>query len=214
MLFLLSLLLFHSISTYSLSLPTCPRNPTTSSASNPILPGLPEYQCVSLPSWTANRFNDPSACLEAFTYARTIESAHPNTKFEFLPTNHPPSTRYPRMDTPRRYTKRGCTVAIIMLSSFPDDDLPPGQPPQRRRYESSVTTFNAVWRAGQYVWECCVEYGRPGPTPGWNCAGWRRSVGVFFWATYSEMDIKISGGPWFDGDGGRRNGTVGMDGVV
>lgn len=214
MLFFLPLLLLHSTPTSSLSLPTCPVNPTSNP--NPILPGLPEYQCVSLSSWTADRFNDASACGEAFTYAKTIESVHKTTRFEFLPTHHPPSTRYPRMDTPRRYTKRGCTVAIVMLSSFPDDDLPPGQPPGRKRYDSTVTTFERVWEAGQYVWECCVEYGRPGPTPGWNNAGWyRKSVGIFFWSTNSDMDNRISGGPWFNGDadGGveGRNGTGGVD---
>ncbi|KAL9027801.1 MAG: hypothetical protein Q9196_003734, partial [Gyalolechia fulgens] len=178
MLFLLSLL---HLSTLSLSLslspapPTCSRNPTSSDASNPILPGLPEYRCVPLPSWTANRFDDLSACREAFTYARSIESAHADVTFEFLPNYHPASSRYPRVDTPRRYTKRGCTVAIVMLSSFPDDGLPPGQPPGRRRYESSVTTFNAIWRAGQFVWECCVQWGRPRPMPGWNCVGRRKS---------------------------------------
>ncbi len=28
--------------------------------------------------------------------------------------------------------------------------------------------------------------------------GTRHSVGIFFWTTNSEMDIRISNGPWFD----------------
>lgn len=63
----------------------------------------------------------------------------------------------------------GCTVAIVMLSFFDQDDLP-GQPPTRTRYSNDVTTFNKIWRAGQFAYEVCVQYGRP-PGPGWNNAG-------------------------------------------
>ncbi len=110
----------------------------------------------------------------------------------------------------------GCTVAIVMLSFFNPEDLP-GQPPARTRYSHSVTTFNDVWRAGQFVFENCIVHGRRSE-PGWNnagegpshggiacrrrqvttvqLAGRRQSVGIFFWATNSEMDIRISNGPW------------------
>lgn len=110
----------------------------------------------------------------------------------------------------------GCTVAIVMLSFFNPEDLP-GQPPARTRYSHSVTTFNNIWRAGQFVFENCIQY-RRSPEPGWNnageglsnlagycgrrafttmrLAGSRHSVGIFFWATNSEMDIRISHGPW------------------
>ena len=155
---------------------------------------LPDYRkCVNLPSWSDNRF-DPFVCRQAFEYARSVESPHLNRKFEFLPNNEPPRTRYERMETPRRYnmgensgsiglsadtvvsmdmltkhTTGGCTVAIVMLSFFNPQDLP-GQPADRRRYDHSVTTFGRIFDAGRFVKECCVQYGRP-PTPGWNYAG-------------------------------------------
>ncbi|KAL9599798.1 MAG: hypothetical protein Q9219_003584 [cf. Caloplaca sp. 3 TL-2023] len=221
MLLLLPILLY-TLPILSLSLPTCQRSPSTDPSNipdtNPIFPGLPEYQCVDLPSWSANRFNNAPACRDAFNYAKEIESSRSREKFEFLPNNQRPSTRrYARMDTPRRYTKRGCTVAIAMLDHFPLDLLP-GQRRDRYRWSHDVLSFEEVWRKGQFVWECCVQYGRPGPQPGWNNAGPKKSVGIFFWAENSEMDIRISGGPWFRGDGGdgqgRNNDTErGMEGT-
>lgn len=56
-----------------------------------------------------------------------------------------------------------------MLSHFGPDDLP-GQPPARTRYPRDVATFHDILRAGQYVYEACVKYGRP-PQAGWNNAG-------------------------------------------
>ena len=132
------------------------------------LPGLPEYQCVNDQSWSADRFY-PWACLAAFEHAKSVEASVLRTKFEFLPNNAPPQTRYPRMDTPRRYNVGGCTVAIVLLDFFGPDDLP-GQPPGRRRYDRSVTTFNTIFQAGQFVKEGCIQYGRR-PSPGWNNAG-------------------------------------------
>ena len=102
-----------------------------------------------------------------------------------------------------------------MLNHFRTEDLP-GQPPTRHVYDSSVTTYNEIFAAGQMVYEFCVHYGRV-PLPGWNNAGKafhdrsintrslitisvgsRHSVGVFIWTTNSEMDIRISNGPWYN----------------
>lgn len=63
----------------------------------------------------------------------------------------------------------GCTVAIVMLGFFEASDLP-GQPERRARYMRAVATFRDVFRAGQYVYECCVQYGLPARA-GWNNAG-------------------------------------------
>ncbi|KAL6715402.1 hypothetical protein ACLMJK_006363 [Lecanora helva] len=155
--------------------------------------GLPEYRCVNDYSWRSSQFY-PDACRAAFEHAHYIEASHLRQKFEFLSNGEMPLTRYPRMETPRRYNMRGCTVAIVMLSFYGPDDLP-GQDPLRRRYDRSVTTFEKIFRAGQFVYEGCVAYGRP-QGPGWNNAGTRHSVGIFFWTTNSEMDNRISGGPW------------------
>ena len=116
----------------------------------------------------------------------------------------------------------GCTVAIVLLNQLRLEDLP-GQPPNRRIYDRSVTTFNKIFAAGQFVYEVCVLYGRPrspewsNGSPGWNNAGKafhdrsmnvrllitisvgsRHSVGLFIWTTNSEMDIRISNGPWYN----------------
>ena len=115
----------------------------------------------------------------------------------------------------------GCTVAIVTLGTMDIDDLP-GQSPERERKRAAVTTFRDLYNAGQLVYEYCVHYGRR-PEAGWNYAGRdsqstdksfpatiaialeadnivgrSHSVGIFFWATDSEMDNKFNGRPWPD----------------
>ena len=153
---------------------------------------LPEFTCVTLPSWTDHRFSQTS-CRLAFDYAKNVESFQVRTYFEFLPANVASITGVPRMDTPRRYRvgelyhrrlasqvledgavalmllaiPGPCTVAVVMLEFF--QELP-GQPPTRARRMRDITRFYDIFSQGQFVIENCVRYGRA-PSPGWMNAG-------------------------------------------
>lgn len=108
----LTLLLPLSARTLAAAMPATPMLSNLSSLNGifpvfPILPtGLPEYQCVSLGSWSRPDVNWQTGCPRAWGLARNTEMYQTSKKFEFLA--HGDQPRYSRwreeMRTPRRYS--------------------------------------------------------------------------------------------------------------
>lgn len=111
MLLRLALLLSLSAHTLTAAMPATPTLSNLSSLNGifPVLPifppGLPEYQCVSLESWSRPDINWQEGCARAWGFAKNTEMYQTSTKFEFLPNNALPQywRRRREMRTPRRY---------------------------------------------------------------------------------------------------------------
>ncbi len=66
--------------------------------------GNPPYNCVNTPKWTSQGWN-PFDCQSALLRLALTESdRHGDHDFEFLGPGSDPTSRLPKMNTPRRYT--------------------------------------------------------------------------------------------------------------
>ncbi len=145
--------------------------------SNIIMPNpLPEYTCVTLPSWTNHRFSQPS-CRLAFDYARNVKGFQARQSFDFFLLTFLPSPHFREWKHqgdivwvstttafPIRHRRIAglliplailgtCTVAIVMLEFF--EELP-AQPLSRARFIRAIATFYNIFLRGQFVIENCV----------------------------------------------------------
>lgn len=81
-----------------------------------------------------------------------------------------------------------------MLDWFKPSDLPGSAPV--RITNSDISTFTSLWKAAKVVETDCLLSGR---RPGWEAVGMRGNIGVFLWATHSNINKQITG----DLDGSR-----------
>ena len=137
--------------------------------------------------------------------------SHGTTLFEFLAANITPAlpSRFAQ-PTPRKYTYKSCTVAVVMLA-----DLPPGLPglplPPTRWPRSDLCDYVSIENAGLNVRDACLsiveEEGAGGrglrfvnPT-GYNLAGVHGAIGVFLWDTDSVLNRAVKEGVGWGGGG-------------
>jgi hypothetical protein len=145
---------------------------------------------------------------------------NPDEIFEFSASALRTHTRFPRVQTPDVYTHgkyhflagfptidplnarknnlsltpESCTLAIVMLNWFQLGQLP-GYP----RYNPSsydTSTSAELHKAAKFVENECLE--SPRRTPGWQPAGAHGNIGVFLWATDSDINRHVTGAAGFD----------------
>ena len=62
-----------------------------------------------------------------------------------------------------------CTLAIVMLDTFPAGTLPGQDPLDEHTYtDTDIASFQELWLAADLIETCCLK---PQHTPGWALAG-------------------------------------------
>ena len=149
----------------------------------------PGPHCAKAPEWSTSDFsaNDCIAAADRFIY--TDLARHGFTRYEFHTKASRPSTRFPDMVAPRRYTIGTCTVIIAMLSSVPDEPPFPPLPgdPSGPFQNNDIFSFREVFDALRRIGVACEET----KSRGWEAVGQDRSAGVFLMATRSELSRNI-----------------------
>lgn len=139
---------------------------------------------------------------------------NPDEIFEFSASRLRAHTRYPRVQTPDVYTHgkydslsssrelaldlraeddssftpESCTLAIVMLDWFRLGQLPGNLRFNPRPYDTSTSA--GLFKAAKFVENECLD--PPRRTPGWESAGAQGNIGVFLWATDSDINRQIT----------------------
>ena len=75
-----------------------------------------------------------------------------------------------------------------MLDYFRPRTLPGS--PSFHLGSSDTATFDSIWKAAKAVENKCLL---PNRKPGWQPVGTKGSIGVFLWATDSEINQQVTG---------------------
>ena len=164
-------------------------HPTTHNLSGS---GEDQPMCGNYPSWVgATGLLNPNDCLDALHRLENSDRRFFRTlDFEFMAPGATPRTNLPKMKTPRKYVHDSCTLVIAMLSTFPQSSLP-GQGTRRLPYASTDTSrFSYLWSIAAWVDADCLSKNQ---MLGWCATGESLDIGVFVWATGSEMNKRING---------------------
>ena len=81
-----------------------------------------------------------------------------------------------------------CTLAIVMLDSFKPGALPGKTTMPLARYDTA--SFTSLWKAARIVESQCLI---PRRRPGWEPVGSSGNIGIFLWATHSEINVQMTG---------------------
>lgn len=156
------------------------------------LQSQPHFECTTSIDWVGDGYNNED-CRATVQRLYTVEvTKHHDTEFEFLLPGAMPYTSNPVMQTPRRYSVGKCTLAIVMLETFPHGSLPGQDPFSRHDYtDTDLASFQDLWLAADHIELCCLEFQH---TPGWALVGERDSIGVFIWTTNSAEDREVPQG--------------------
>ncbi|KAL9012016.1 MAG: hypothetical protein Q9173_003187 [Seirophora scorigena] len=182
-----------------------PAEPRTS----PFIPDsmLRDVTCDSRSDWSANNFLKEdcyNSVLNVF-----LQDYRPNAKaiFDFYSSPFPPPPGSNMIQTPRRYTTKSCTLALVMLYKFGPTEVPGAQ--RRGHALTELATFEEIYRTARRLEEKCI-LGQGQSHLAWEpvgecqskCApvngekpadrslgvGATRSLGLFFWATDSIIN--------------------------
>ncbi|CAD6594130.1 MAG: hypothetical protein ASARMPRED_008676 [Alectoria sarmentosa] len=164
-------------------------------------------QCINSADWATTTFMAYD-CYTALALFEDYEVyRHATTIFEFVAANIVPAYPQFAQTTPRKYTYRSCTLAIVMLADLPSE--PPGLP-ARRWPQTDLGDYVGIENAGLNVRDGCLSIvlgeggaaggeeereqgGRVGfvnPT-GYDTAGVNGAIGVFLWDTDSVINRAV-----------------------
>lgn len=120
-----------------------------------------------------------------YFFLETHDKNHRKIK-EFRAPGAKRVTHAPAQKTPRKYTFGTCTLAIVMVSDFPNPDSLPGG--LKKGPPADTGTYYNIWALAEDLVDQCVK--NEGEV-GWQATGARNGIGVFIWATGSQEDILI-----------------------
>lgn len=146
--------------------------------------------CTNTFDWTGRVYNS-NDCLDALHRLHDTDlKIYRTRELEFLAPGAEPRSNLPAIRTPRRHTVGSCTLVIAMLSTFPPLSLP-GQVIRRRPYASTdISRFSYLWSVASWLDDTCIHKGK---MLGWVATGRNFDVGVFAWATASDMNRGVGG---------------------
>lgn len=148
---------------------------------------------ANFPTWYARNWivEDCYAALQQLYIQETM--LHPNQEYEFLqPGASRKDPKIPSQGTPRKYTVNTCTLTIMLLSSFGPGALP--SPPSLPvfRIQSDTSTYQKIWVAGRRLEYACPD---EAGAMGWCAVGDNDALGIFIWATDSDINSRFRGLP-------------------
>ncbi|KAL8961496.1 MAG: hypothetical protein Q9193_001955 [Seirophora villosa] len=172
--------------------------------------------CDSRSDWSAKNFVKEDCYNSVLNVFLQDYRPNPKAKFNFYSSTLPPPPGSNMIQTPRRYTTKSCTLALVMLYKFGSSELPGAQ--RRGHALTELATFEEIYRTARRLEENCIL--GPGQTsrlawePVGECrskgapvkgekpadrvlgVGATKSLGLFFWATDSiiNRDKRFRGG--------------------
>lgn len=163
------------------------------SAAPPILPHpratIYRPICMQRRSWTTPLLRLPDCATAIRLWGLEIEPLG-KKPFEFLALNTSGTTRRTWQYTPVKYPYKSCTLAIVMPHDLNPRDL--GLPAKTKFPATDIATYFDLKLAAEAVLTECLR-SEAIPQGGWWSIGRKGSVGLYIWATGSEMDDKVRG---------------------
>ncbi|KAL8883981.1 MAG: hypothetical protein Q9215_007878, partial [Flavoplaca cf. flavocitrina] len=110
--------------------------------------------CDSKPTWTAPNFLKEDCYVSVLSMFLQDYRPHPKTPFDFYSSFYPAPPLSNRLQTPRRYTTKSCTLALVMLYNFKSAELPGAFRAGHR--ESETATFGEIYTTAQRLQRNCI----------------------------------------------------------
>jgi hypothetical protein len=145
-------------------------------------------RCTDSPHWMAGAYNADD-CASALRLLFWIAvRRQPLEIYDFLAEGEIPRSSYPVVETPRRFVKGTCTVAIVMLKFFDGAGVRlPDQPVSVPTPGSDIATWQSLWAAATRIHARCGG----NSAMGWETEGYEGGIGIFIWGTRSAIDRSV-----------------------
>ena len=162
-----------------------------------------DYVCRAIDTWTRPSWpsNVQQHCRQLLQELIVIEPEiryEQGPRHEFLAPNQDPDpeTGAPPVHTPWKLTSGPCTLAITTIHSIPVGWLPPELGPGPFP-PFGYATWGDIWHLANWIWHYCVQNRVAGIRWTQSQDTLTPALGVFFYATGSEIDRVI--GPKVNG---------------
>ncbi|KAL9594422.1 MAG: hypothetical protein Q9219_007038 [cf. Caloplaca sp. 3 TL-2023] len=110
--------------------------------------------CDSRPEWTATNFLKEDCYKSVQDMFLQDYRFHMKSKFNFYSGLFPPPEGSNMVRTPRRYTEKSCTLALIMLYKFGSAELPGMS--VRGHSKTDLATFDEIYKTARRLEENCI----------------------------------------------------------
>lgn len=147
---------------------------------------LDSATCDSRSDWTASNFLKEDCFKSVLDVYLQDYRPHPQSKFKFYASLFPPPPGSNMIQTPRRYTTKSCTLALVMLYKFGSTELPGTFKPGHAR--TDFAAFEEIYTAARKMESNCIVGHGQTSRLAWEPVGETKSIGVFFWATNSRIN--------------------------
>ncbi len=145
-------------------------------------------RCTDSSSWMGEGYHAGDCAAAIHLLFQTEVRSAPLQIREFYAMGKTPSPGHPVVETPKRYVKGTCTVAVVMLEFFAEGGMNlPDQPQYLPVRGADLSTWQSVWGGVLRIQQRCGAQS----TMGWETAGFERGIGVFMWSTGSAMDRSV-----------------------
>ncbi|KAL8731702.1 MAG: hypothetical protein Q9181_004213 [Wetmoreana brouardii] len=137
---------------------------------------LNDATCNSDPTWTAKSFLKEDCYVSVLDMFLQDYRPHPQLKFEFYSSLYPPPPESNKIQTPKRYTTKSCTLALVMLYSFNSAELPGSFRPGHAH--TDMATFREIYFAAQRLERNCIVGRGQTSRLGWEPVG-KSAISLF-----------------------------------
>ncbi|KAL8805559.1 MAG: hypothetical protein Q9223_001337 [Gallowayella weberi] len=110
--------------------------------------------CDSNADWSARNFLKEDCYVSVLDMFLQDYRPHPQTEFDFYSGLLPPSPTSNRIQTPRRYTTKSCTLALVMLYNFKGPELPGTF--RSGHSHTELATFGEIYNTAQRLQQHCI----------------------------------------------------------
>ncbi|KAI4087386.1 MAG: hypothetical protein LQ344_006824 [Seirophora lacunosa] len=142
--------------------------------------------CDSRSDWSANNFVKEDCYNSVLNVFLQDYRPNPKAKFNFYSGTLPPPPGSNMIQTPRRYTTKSCTLALVMLYKFGSAEVPGAQ--RRGHAVTELASFEEIYRTARRLEENCILGQGQTSRLAWEPVGATKSLGLFFWATDSIIN--------------------------
>ena len=147
-------------------------------------------RCAFDTDWSSGYVVKKKDCNKAIENFQRNFERHGTQQFEFFSQSGKPRTVLPHIETPGCYDVGECSACVAMLTDFSEDkrNTLPGAPPQPW-LTNDVSSPRELWDAAKLIGDFCI---RDASGFGWASVGRGQSIGVFIWASGSNLERDVS----------------------
>lgn len=145
-------------------------------------------RCTDSPHWMPRAYDAEDCASALHELFWNAVRRQPLEIHEFVAEGETPSSSFPIVETPKRFVRRTCTVAVVMLKFFEGAGVRlPDQPASMPTPGSDVATWQSLWAAATRIQGNCGG----NSAMGWEKEGYEGGIGIFIWGTGSAIDRSI-----------------------